>query len=219
METTTTLEQVRIKQLTEEYRRGGYEVIVRPKPHQLPDFLEGYLPDMIVGRDGEWTAIAVKSRRALAAGTQTRDLARLIENRPDWNFELIVVSDERPHESMEVLDPRSVRRGIEEAMRLADNDFAGPALLTGWAALEAALRLLLNAEGVKVRLPTTRIVEQAVEEGVISRGEYRMLSALMRRRNALAHGFRSEAVHPSQVSTLLSLTRRLLDEAAPAEIV
>ncbi len=145
METRISPEQARIRSLAEEYRERGYEVITEPTADQLPDFLANYRPDLIASQGGETTVVEVKSRRSLAAETQAREIARLIEGKPGWNFELVIVGSapDDPLFGSVTLDLEGARRGIEEARSLVASGFTGPALLTGWAASEAALRLLL----------------------------------------------------------------------------
>ena len=219
MEAHTTPEQTRVERLAEDYRNRGYEVIIEPGPHQLPDFMAGYKPDMIASRGDEKTVVEVKSRQSLSAEAQTRELARLIESKPGWSFELVIVGDEPTVPSgTRAFNQHDARRSVEEARYLFASGSTGSALLIGWAALEASLRLLLNAEGVTLRrLTPVSVVKQAVEEGLINTNEYQTLSDLLARRNALAHGFQTEDVKPEHVSTLLELVERLLDEISLLE--
>ena len=212
----SALEQAYIQHVAEDYRSRGYEVII--EPHQLPDFLSGYRPDMMVSRGGETTVIEVKSRPSRSDGVQTRKLAELLAGKPGWNFELIVVSDDSTAPfGTRTFDYDDVRRSVKEVRELVASGFTGPALLTGWAALEAALRLLLDAEGVTLRSAPSSVVKQGVEEGLISRDEYQTLSDVMARRNALAHGFQGKEVKPEDVSVLLGLAERLLAETSLLE--
>jgi hypothetical protein len=47
METILALERQRARDIAEEYRGKGYEVIEEPLPEQLPDFLSSYRPDLL----------------------------------------------------------------------------------------------------------------------------------------------------------------------------
>ena len=213
----TAPERERVQALAAEYRAQGYDVAVDPAPHELPDFLSGYRPDLIVSRGGEATVVEVKSRRSLSAEAQTRQIARLMEGRPGWRFELVLIPTEPvdPLVGSVGFDRAGVRRALEEARRLLTDGYTGPSLLSGWAALEAALRMLLTEEGVELRrLDPSHLLKQAVAEGVISRDDYRASSGLTSERNALAHGFENEAVSPARVADLLELTERLLNEAS-----
>lgn len=48
MEAITSLERQHARAIAEEYRSRGYEVIEEPSPEQLPDFLSGYRPDLLI---------------------------------------------------------------------------------------------------------------------------------------------------------------------------
>ena len=91
MEATISLERQRARVIAEEYRRRGYEVVEEPSQEQLPDFLSGYHPDLLIRKGDEAIVVEVKSRTSLAKETQVRELARLLRTKPGWNFELIVV--------------------------------------------------------------------------------------------------------------------------------
>ena len=91
-------------------------------------------------------------------------------------------------------------------------------MLSGWAALEAALRLFLSSEGIEPRhLAPSHLLKQAAEEGLISRNEYQKLRVLMAGRNAIAHGYENPSVDSEAVSTLLEFTDQLLNETSSPE--
>ena len=48
MATIGSLERQRTRAIAGEYRSKGYEVIEEPTQEQLPDFLSGYHPDLLV---------------------------------------------------------------------------------------------------------------------------------------------------------------------------
>ena len=53
MEAHAAFERALVEHVAEDYRNRGYEVVVEPEPQQLPTFMSGYRPDMIVSRGGE----------------------------------------------------------------------------------------------------------------------------------------------------------------------
>ena len=65
MEATTSRERQRARAIAEEYRSRGYEVIEQPSPEQLPEFLAGYHPDVLVRKGDEAIIVEVKSRSSL----------------------------------------------------------------------------------------------------------------------------------------------------------
>ena len=84
MDDTIALERERASAIAAEYRRKGYEVIEEPSTEQLPDFLSGYQPDLIVRKGDEAIIVEVKTRSSLAAYPQIRELARTLEGEPGW---------------------------------------------------------------------------------------------------------------------------------------
>lgn len=81
---TATLERERLLQLAEEYRAKGYEILFQPSPADLPDFLKGYRPDMIVSRGDESVIVEVKSRSSLSSSSTEylSALAEVVEQHP-----------------------------------------------------------------------------------------------------------------------------------------
>lgn len=209
-------ERERAVRLAEEYRERGYDVSVDPDDGLgLPP---GYRPDLVVRRGEETVVVEVASRTSLASEPRIREVAQLVEARPGWRFELILVGEE-PVAAPPGAVPSGrgdVERTLEESRALAASGFTGPALLSGWAATEAALRLLLRSEGIEPRsLALAPLLKQAAEEGLLSKPEYHGLARSLAQRNALAHGFQVDGVDPASVSALLSLAERLIEEATP----
>lgn len=93
MEAKTPREGQRARAIAEEYRNKGYEVIEKPAPEQLPDFLAGYQPDLLAWKGDESIVVAVKARSSLAKDPRVRELAQLLQTKPRWNFELVVVGE------------------------------------------------------------------------------------------------------------------------------
>jgi hypothetical protein len=214
MQGSTPLERQRARALAEEYRSRGYEVIEVPSPEQLPDFLVGYRPDLLIRKGDEAIVVEVKSRSSLGKDPQIRELARLLGSKPHWNFELVVVREEEQLSAPEGTRPferEDILRGIEATERLLEAGFAEAALVLAWTTSEAAVRLLTEAEGIELdRHTPLYVLKQAVMHGVISRDEYNFLTNVMKYRNALAHGFKTVDFDPAFVKELISTTKRLL---------
>ena len=214
MEATIALEKQRAHAIAEQYRSKGYVVIEEPSPEQLPEFLSGYHPGLLIRRDNETVVVEVKSRSSLAKDPQVRDLARLLQAKPGWNFELVVVSEGEKLSSPENAHPferQDILQGIEEAERLLGSGFSQAALLAAWSTLEATVRLLTEEESILLdRLTPDYILKQAVTNGVISREDYGFLMNAMKYRNALVHGFKTTDFDSALVRDLISITKRLL---------
>ncbi len=220
METILSQEKQHAAALAEEYRSKGYEVIEDPSLEQLPDFLSGFHPDLLIRKGDEAKVVEVKSKSSLAKDHQIRELARLLHNKPNWSFELVVVGEEeqlgllhdaRPFQQDDIL------RGIETAEKLLESGFSEAALMQAWSISEAAVRLLAEAEGVtRDRLSPLHILKQAVMNGAISRDDYNFLTKVMKHRNALAHGFKTVDFDPALVKELVGTTKRLAQQPASA---
>jgi hypothetical protein len=220
MEAATSRERQRARAIAEEYRSRGYEVIEQPSPEQLPEFLAGYHPDLLVRRGDEATIVVVKSRSSLAKEPQIAELARLLPRKPYWNFELVVVGEGEQFTIPEGARPFArddIRRGIEEAERLVESGFSEAALLLAWSISEATVRLLTKEEGIVLdHYSPLYILKQAIINGVISRDEYNFLANVMKYRNALVHGFKPIDFDPTLVKELISTTKRLLQSTSAA---
>ncbi len=227
METINSREKQRARAIAEEYRSQGYVVIEEPSPEQLPDFLSSYHLDLLVRKGDEARVVEVKSKSSLAKDPQIRDLARLLHNKPNWNFELVVVGEDTPFGSLEEARPfkkEDILQGIEATEKLFESGFAEAALMLAWSTSEATVRLLIEAEGISLdRFDPPYILMQAVTNGVISREDYNFLTKVMKYRNAHAHGFKTVDFDPALVRELVSTTKRLLQSTTapyqPDEVV
>jgi hypothetical protein len=215
MNTTIALEKRYAHRIAEEYRSKGYEVIEEPSPEQLPGFLSGYRPDLLVRKGNHAVIVEVKTRTSLAREPQVRDLSRLVQAQPGWNFELVVVGEGEilsTPEGARPLEREDILQRVEMAERLLEAEFPEAALLIAWSTSEATLRLLIEEEGIsqdRLILPH-KILNEAVANGVISRQDYKFLMNAMEYRNALVHGFKVRDFDPNLVRDLIRTTKELL---------
>jgi hypothetical protein len=216
MATIGSLEKQRARAIAGEYRSKGYEVIEEPTQNQLPDFLSGYHPDLLVRKGDEARVVVVKSRTSLAQEPQIRDLARLLHTKLNWNFELVLLGAKEQMslpEGAYPFDREAILSGMQASARLLELEFFEAALLLAWSSSEATIRLLTAAEGIVLdHLTPIYILKQAVMHGVISRDEYNFLMKAMQYRNALVHGFKTINLDSALVKELISTTQRLLQE-------
>ena len=220
MEAATSRERQRARAIADEYRSRGYEVVEQPSPEQLPEFLAGYHPDVIVQKGDEAIVVEVKSRSSLAKDPQIAELARLVRAEPHWNFELVLVGEEEQLSTPEGARPferDDILRGLEAAERLVASGFSEAAFLQAWSTVEATVRLLSKEEGLVLgQLNAHSILTQATSNGVISRNDYNFLTRVMKYRNALVHGFKPIDFDPTLVGELINTTNRLLQSTSAA---
>ena len=209
-------ERQRTLTLAKEYQSKGYEVIVGPTSEQLPDFLSGYHPDLLVKKGNEAFVVEVKTRTSLTKNPQVRDLARLLQARPGWKFDLVLVSEEERIDAPEDVIPlerEEIFRRLQESERLLDAGAVEAAILTAWATSEAAVRLLVTAEGIVLDRPIpVGVLKQAVMNGVISRDDYNFLERAMKYRNALAHGYKVPNLDSMLAKDLIQTTKHILED-------
>ena len=219
MEAIAALEKRHAHKVAEEYRRRGYDVIEEPSQDQLPTFLTGYHPDMLLRKADEDEAIVVevKSRTSLAKEPQIGELARLLRTQPGWRLDLVVVDIGEQLEALEGANPfteEDILRGIAEADRLLASGFVEAALLRGWSAVEPTVRLLVERDGLTTgRSKPLHLIKQAVVNGVVSRTDYNLLFQALRHCNALAHGFVQPDFDPALARKLIDTAKQLLQSA------
>ena len=194
----------------EDYRSKGYEVFLDASI----DFLPGFTVDLLVRRGDEVRVIEVKSRPSLAADPKVRELARLIESRPGWTFELLLVGEPEKLASPPGARPfegENIVRRVEEAEKSLEAGLLEAAFLLAWSALEAATRTLIAAQGVSDRRITSPrfVLDQAIFHGTISREEYNALIRMLEYRNAIVHGFGVDDFSSNMVTDLIETVKRI----------
>ncbi len=214
---TTGTEYLLAAKVAEEYRRKGYEVA----RDAALDFLPGFHADLIARKDDEVRVIEVKSRSSLAANPQIGEMARIVDEKRGWTFELRLVGE--PHrldapkdgQASQVTD---VDERIDETKRALAAGLSGAALLLAWSAVEASARRAVVAKGIADERVAAggNALDQAVFLGIISREDYRRLAEVRRQRNALAHGFDVSDPDEETVSGLIDLARQIEREDDPA---
>jgi hypothetical protein len=87
---------------------------------------------------------------------------------------------------------------IEESERALDFDFYRPALLMGWAALEASLRRVALEQGLegKIGVQPTILIRELLSAGVLDMEERQFLEELRQTRTTTVHGLAPVDVSP-----------------------
>ena len=206
----THTETIFVQKTAEEYRNRGYEVL-----EEVPlDFLPGFRANLIVRNADEVKVIEVKARRSLAANPKITELARAIESKPGWSFELLLVDEPervsspdgaRPFKNSDIL----IR--TEQAEELLQLGYAEAAFMLAWSAYEASTRELIASEGVSNKGITSSgyVFDQAIYQGLISREESNTLSEMQKYRNAIVHGYITDDFSSELVTELIGTVRRI----------
>ena len=211
----TASEYLLIQKTAEEYRSKGYEVL----PDAPIDFLPGFMADLLVRKGDEVRVIEVKSRSSLAADPKLSEMARLIDSKPEWRFELLLVAEPEKLDSPEgarAFESRSILQRVEEAEKSLRSGSPEAAFLLAWSASEAAIRELLSAQGLSSSSITSPrfVLDQATFHGIISREESDKLSHMLKYRNAIVHGFGIDDFGDDMVTDLIETVRHITADGA-----
>ena len=210
----TDSEYLLTRKAAEKYRGKGYEVAF-----EAPlDFLPGFSADLLVRKGDDVRVIEVKSRSSLAADPKISELARLIDSKPGWSFELVLVSEpeklDSPEGALSFESGRILQR-IDEAERSLQTRLPEAAFLLAWSASEAVIRELLTGQGVSNTNITSPgyVLDQGIYHGVISRDDYDTLTRMRKYRNAIVHGFGMDDFSDDLVTDLIETIRHIMTSA------
>ena len=211
------------RKTADEYRNKGYKVSV-----DMPlDFLPGFRADVVVSKDGETKVIEVKSRSSLGANPKIVELARIIDTKPGWSFDLVLVAEPEIVASPQGAHPfkgEAILQRIEEAENTLAAGFSQAAFLLAWSACEASLRDLVAEEDISDSQITRPdyVLKQAVFQGLLSHDDYASLTTMRKYRNAIVHGFSVDNFGNELTTGLINVAKRIMaaktqgaDDSAP----
>lgn len=189
----------------ERLRSEGWDVVAQPGPHQLPESLSEFRPDLLAHRGQEHALVEIKSRRS-PPNLDMVTLAERVAVLPGWRLDLVYVPD------TPIADEDELVRWAETAEGLAQSA-PEAALLLGWAATEGLLHRLAQPKGVDTDGPG-RLLATLASLGVVGHDEHDVLRRALEARNALAHGHRTEPVTSELVQDLVAQARALATGAS-----
>ena len=198
------------QQTAEKYRREGFEVQM-----DWPlDFVPGFRADLLARKDNRTKVIGVKSRSTLEASPQIVEAAKMIDSRPGWQFELMLVLEPEQLTGPPMfrsIDEASISNRLEEARRMLEQGHSEAAMILAWSACEAVIRKLVADAGVVDSRITTAnyLFERATYLGVLDRVDYHRLAELQKFRNAFVHGFSHESPSDEVAIELIETAERL----------
>jgi hypothetical protein len=206
-----------VREVAERYIRQGYPVQVEPLDEDLPDFLAGYHPDLVVTTPEGRMVVEVKSTRQARGLDYWQRLKEAIDTHPGWSLH-IVLNNKREEEllgaEMPVLSEAEVKARLTASEQLADNGMLDSALVVAWSTLEAVLRAQSRAEGLF--LPNQgpgALMTALYTEGGLGTEDYEALTRILSARNQAAHGFRIDNMDRSVVDQIQNITSRLLGQS------
>ena len=207
--------QQRLREVAREYRQRGYAVVLDPQPEQLPAFLASFRVAMLAQNDAEQVIVEVRTQDTLAETPELDAIARVLEDRPSWRFELVVTNPRdrsaRVFRDATPLAARDIRARLDEARQLARQEHGEAALLLAWSATEALLRAIAAHEVVPVIAHEPQQVSKSLRTyGLLDADQYATLQQAWHARNMIVHGYQEPQPLAEIVGELLDLADRLL---------
>ncbi|OUL35869.1 hypothetical protein [Nostoc sp. 106C] len=212
--TAEALEEKRLQSIAREYKKKGYQVLLHPSRSELPDFLSSFSLDMIAINDQENVVVEVKSKPTLTKSSYLTPLAKAVNNQPGWRFELVVTNPVKSavvEGNAQILLTSEIKERIRLVRELSGKEQAA-ALILAWSAIEAALRLVGQEQGLELaKKPSLLIIKELYSLGVISQEDYQILDEGLQSRNLIVHGFRETKPTPTLVNDLIGTIEKLLN--------
>lgn len=209
-----TREQDVLNILQRQYEADGFSFIKNPSGNALPEFLRQIQPDAIAVGRGQNIVIEVKSSRRLRDQGRLAQMARLLQDRHDWQFKIFYADDlSSTDDVLPVPGKAAIEKEIAEVRTLLRGDSVRAAFVLAWALLEAAARRLGRGTAQQTPKMPSSIAELLGREGLISTEESRRLWQLAAVRNAVVHGDLSREVHREDVELLARIIESLSAEA------
>src|SRR5262245_28175424 len=205
----------KLQEIAAEYEARGYEVLVEPRPEQLPEFLAGFRPDLVARGPNESVVVEVKVGTETAASERFRELAEIVQRQPGWRFSLVVIdprSDEVTPPTQQLLEQKEIADRLGRAHELLKAGATDASFLLLWVAVEALLRHIATREGLPLeRVPSSSLMKELFSLGILSRSELDVAQRTFAVRNALVHGFETTKLDES-ARELAQLAQQLLSE-------
>jgi hypothetical protein len=114
-------------------------------------------------------------------------------------------------ESRPTLDPNSAKRRLAEARKLLSRGSSEAAILLGWSAAEATLRLKAEIERLPVKQPEPRyLIKFLFSRGLLSKRDYQAFDRVFVARSRIAHGFTTPILPQRTIHNFLDAITRLI---------
>jgi hypothetical protein len=208
---STDVQLKRVYQIAQEYRARGYRVFVGPSQAELPDFLRGFEPDLMALHDDDNVVVEVKRRMASPDSDSLVRMATVIEGRPEWRLELVVLPmEQEPEEALpSTSDREHIAELIRHAQALGDSPYA---IVPACLALEYAMLLAAQREQLDLADPpyASAVLKTLFAYGIISYDDYQKIEQAMDVRNDVAHRGKPLADVQAWVKTIETMITELI---------
>lgn len=213
-------EQEKVKELANEYRLKGFEVIVDPSPNDLPLFLRNtnYKPDIIARSEYENLIIEVKSSKTISDAKNLQQISALVNNHEGWDFIFVLTNPKKPEESESqayLNEKEDIILGFSKLKELIylNHQFHDIAFIYLWILIEAILRYGLYLSGIEVKTIDLRsLIRNSQVIGIISKTDHNIFLNYIEKRNLIVHGSLKVGITKNETITLMNISRRIFDE-------
>jgi hypothetical protein len=202
--------------LAERYRAEGYQVTVRPRGPQVPEFAAAFQPDLLATKGAENVLVQVKENaEALKKDADVSRMAETVNAQPGWRFDLVVLNGTPDGEIVaeEAVEPpvENILRRLDAAERAARAGEEAGGFLLAWGALEAAMRRAARSAGIKGgKVSPLFYLGSLYSNGILEREEYDELNRHLRARNAMVHGLEVPRIDAAMALYVAGAARKLL---------
>lgn len=203
-----------LQALRTDYEARGFSFVAEPGADALPAFLEGCRLDAVARAHGRNVAILVKRRRGPPSDGGVADVQRLLSDKPDWSFRVVVPASD-PLDALVIPDAASgaVEERRRDVLALARQGHRGAAFVMAWALLEAALRARDGAAAGRAR-SAGAVVQSLAMSGRIEPETEGRLRSLLDLRNRVVHGDLAAEPAAGDVDDVLSAVAEAMQVAA-----
>jgi len=208
----------KIRQVANDYKKNGYNVIVEPRGTDIPSFVKNYQPDIIATSDNDNVIIEVKTRSDFSTIDKLRDIADIVNKRKNWRFELIVTTTKQETQNeterqITELDLSEIEENLKAVKSILEQDLYSSAFVLTWATLESIGRQLLLEDKKKLNNRTPLVlIKTLFSFGYLTRTDLESLEKLFVVRNQVVHGYKVKGLDKKTVDKLLSITEKLKGE-------
>lgn len=212
--TLNSVEPTFVSKIAQKYRQDGYDVVMAPKPNELPFDLGVYSPDLLVKKsDKEGYIVEVKNSVNRIPVDHYREIAETVSQHNGWRFLLITGEDAiqaNQSKKEHLLSWEQIVSRAEQGERLLHLGEVEGAFSSLWAALEALLRNQAQQLSIPIeRFPTLSLIKHLYSQGELSIEQYDTTMALFSVRNQFVHGYQTPGL-PDATKQLAELVRELL---------
>jgi hypothetical protein len=221
--TLNSVEPTFVSKVAQKYRQDGYDVVMAPKPNELPFDLGVYSPDLLVKKsDKEGYIVEVKNSVNRIPVDHYREIAETVSQHNGWRFLLITGEDAiqaNQSKKEHLLSWEQIVSRAEQGERLLHLGEVEGAFSSLWAALEALLRNQAQQLSIPIeRFPTLSLIKHLYSQGELSIEQYDTTMALFSVRNQFVHGYQTPGL-PDATKQLAKLVRELLGLWQPQPVV